>query len=59
MGEIQKLKADQNKRDIKFWTKCSEVQDGITMLRFSSGMSIKKALKDLIKIENKISLIEL
>ena len=52
---IDEFKKTQTKRDISFWTKCSEVDDGILMLRFTKGMPIKKALKDLIKDEMKIS----
>jgi len=56
---IDEFKKAQTKRDISFWTKCSEVDDGILMLRFTKGLPIKKALKNLMKDEMKISQIEL
>ena len=54
-----KFKKAQTKREISFWTKCSEVDDLILMLKFQNGLGIKRALKNLIADEIKISQIEL
>lgn len=56
---LNKLKKEQAKRDINFWSKVAEVQDGIIMLKLRYGMPIKRDFDRLMKDERKACEIEL
>jgi hypothetical protein len=56
---IQEYIDERKKADMKFWTRLSDLADAILLFRYRMGFPIKRDLKSLIDIENKISEIEL